>query len=65
VELLQKAMMATFKDPEFLAEAEKLNLGVNVPRSAQESKRIVDEAYATPTVIVDRLRRIANPDGGK
>lgn len=65
VELLQNAMMATFKDPEFLAEAEKLNLGVNVPRSAAESKRIVDDAYATPTAIVDRLRRIANPDGGK
>jgi len=65
VELLQQAMMATFKDPEFLAEAEKLNLGVNVPRSAEETKRIVDEAYATPPAIVARLRHIANPDGGK
>ena len=65
VELLQKAMMATFKDAEFLLEADKLNLGVNVPRSATETKRIVDEAYATPPAIVERLRRIANPDGGK
>ncbi len=63
--LLQKAMADTFKDPEFLAEAEKLNLGVNTPRSAEETKRIVDEAYATPPEIVARLRRIAQPEGGK
>ncbi len=65
VALMQKAMMATFKDPEFLAEAERLNLGVNVPRSAEEERRIVEEAYATPAEVVTRLRRIANPEGGK
>lgn len=65
VALLQKAMMETFKDPDFLAEADKLNLGVNTPRSPEETKRIVDEAYATPQDIVARLRRIANPDGTK
>jgi tripartite-type tricarboxylate transporter receptor subunit TctC len=65
VELMQKAMMETFKDPEFLAEAAKLNLGVNVPRSPEEERRIVEEAYATPPDVVTRLRRIANPEGGK
>jgi tripartite-type tricarboxylate transporter receptor subunit TctC len=65
VELMQKAMMETFKDPEFLAEADKLNLGVNVPRSPEEERRIVEEAYATPPDVVTRLRRIANPEGSK
>jgi tripartite-type tricarboxylate transporter receptor subunit TctC len=65
VALMQTAMMATFKDPEFLAEADRLNLGVNVPRSAEEERRIVEEAYATPPDVVTRLRRIANPEGSK
>jgi len=65
VALMQTAMMATFKDPEFLAEAARLNLGVNVPRSAEEERRIVEEAYATPPEVVTRLRRIANPEGSK
>ncbi|MFM2444525.1 MAG: hypothetical protein RJB09_1711 [Pseudomonadota bacterium] len=65
VVLMQTAMMATFKDPEFLAEAARLNLGVNVPRSAEEERRIVEEAYATPPAVVTRLRRIANPEGSK
>jgi hypothetical protein len=40
-----------------------LNLGVNVPRSPEEERRIVEEAYATPPDVVTRLRRIANPEG--
>lgn len=63
VELMQKAMMETFKDPEFLAEADKLNLGVNVPRTAEQTKKIVEEAYASPPETIARLRRIANPEG--
>lgn len=64
VALMQKAMAATFVDPDFLAEAEKLNLGVNVPRSAEQTRIIVEKAYATPPAIVERLRRIAQPEGG-
>ncbi|MBX9741364.1 MAG: hypothetical protein K2X62_14915 [Beijerinckiaceae bacterium] len=63
VALMQKAMMATFADPDFLAEADKLNLGVNVPRSPEQMAKLVEEAYATPPAIVERLRRIANPAG--
>lgn len=40
--------MDTFKDKDFLAEAEKLNLGINVPQTADDIKKLVDEAYATP-----------------
>ena len=65
VALLQKAMMDTFADPEFLAEAEKLNLGVNTPRSPEAMAKIVNDAYATPPDIVTRLRKIANPEAGK
>ncbi len=61
VAFMQKAVMETFADPEFLADAERLKLGVNVPRSAADMKKIVDEAYATPEAIVTRLRKIAQP----
>jgi len=61
VELMQKAFADTFADKDFLAEADRLNLGVNVPRSAAQVKAIVDAAYATPQPIIDRLRKIAQP----
>ncbi len=61
VKLMQDAFAATFSDKEFLAEADRLKLGVNVPRSAAEVKAIVEQAYATPQPIVARLQKIAQP----
>jgi tripartite-type tricarboxylate transporter receptor subunit TctC len=61
VKLMQDAFAATFKDKEFLADADRLKLGVNVPRSAAEVKAIVEKAYATPKPVVDRLQKIAQP----
>lgn len=61
VELMQKAFAETFADKEFLAEADKLNIGVNVPRSAAQVKKIVEAAYATPKPIIARLQKIAQP----
>jgi tripartite-type tricarboxylate transporter receptor subunit TctC len=62
VALMQKAFTETFVDKEFLAEAEKLQLGVNVPRTPEQMKEIVEKAYATPQPVIDRLRRIAQPN---
>lgn len=61
VKLMQEAFAATFTDKEFLADAERLKLGVNEPRSAAQVKEIVEKAYATPKPIVDRLQKIAQP----
>ncbi|MDP2357491.1 MAG: tripartite tricarboxylate transporter substrate-binding protein [Beijerinckiaceae bacterium] len=61
VKLMQDAFAATFADKEFLADADRLKLGVNVPRSAAEVKAIVEKAYATPQPIVARLQKIAQP----
>src|SRR5204863_2552923 len=36
VAVLERAMMDTFKDPEFVGEANKRGLGVNSPRSGKE-----------------------------
>jgi hypothetical protein len=61
VKLMQDAFAATFADKEFLGDADRLKLGVNVPRSAAEVKAIVEKAYATPQPIVARMQKIAQP----
>ena len=61
VEILRKALMETLISPEFIAEANRLNLGLNTPRSADQLKKIVDDVYATPEPILNRMRKWANP----
>jgi tripartite-type tricarboxylate transporter receptor subunit TctC len=56
---LRKAMLETFKDPEFLAEAEKLKLEVDKPRSGEQVQAQIARVYEMPKSIVDRLRKIA------
>jgi tripartite-type tricarboxylate transporter receptor subunit TctC len=47
------AFDATMKDPEFLAEAQKLNMDVN-PLAARTIDGLLAELYATPKAIVDK-----------
>src|SRR5688572_21807783 len=59
---MQKAMMATFKDPEFLEEAKKRQLDVQSPRSGQELHALLERIYTkTSPQAVARLRKIMNP----
>ena len=50
---LIRAFDATMKDPEFLAEAQKLNMDVN-PLSAKGVDDIVAELYATPKAVLEK-----------
>jgi tripartite-type tricarboxylate transporter receptor subunit TctC len=52
---LQVAFDATMKDPEFLAEAQKIGLEIN-PVSGIEVTRLVAEMQTTPQTVVDRLK---------
>ncbi|MEA2987917.1 MAG: hypothetical protein QOG83_628 [Alphaproteobacteria bacterium] len=62
VAAMDKAMMATFRDPDFVADANKRGLGVNSPRSGKELAELLDRVYTkTPQRIVDRLRKISAP----
>ena len=62
VAAMREAMMATFKDSDFIAEAEKRGLGVNSPRSGQELHDLLTQVYTkTPAHILDRLRKISTP----
>jgi tripartite-type tricarboxylate transporter receptor subunit TctC len=56
---LRTGLLATFKDPEFLAEADKLHLEINKPTSGESMQEEIASVYQTPQRIVDRLRHIA------
>jgi tripartite-type tricarboxylate transporter receptor subunit TctC len=55
---LTAAFDATMEDPEFLAEAKKLNLDIN-PLSGKEITRLMQELYATPKAIVEKAAHAA------
>jgi tripartite-type tricarboxylate transporter receptor subunit TctC len=59
VAAMRQALADTFKDPDFLAETDQLQLGVKNPRSGDEIAAEVSRAYQTPPQIVERLRALA------
>jgi tripartite-type tricarboxylate transporter receptor subunit TctC len=61
VSIMRKAIDATLRDPAFLAEAEKLGPIANAPRTGAQLEQVVDQAYAAPSRVVARLRRLENP----
>jgi len=61
VAAMRRALSETFADAEFLAEAEKIGLSVNEPRSGDDLLRVIESAYRTPQQIIERLRKLNNP----
>jgi tripartite-type tricarboxylate transporter receptor subunit TctC len=59
VAIMRKALEDTFKDPDFLADAKRLSLGVNAPRSGPQLQKMLDDAYRTPPNVVARLRKLS------
>jgi hypothetical protein len=58
VRILRDAFNATMKDPQFVAEAEKLRLPIS-PKTGEEALAIVEAIYATPEDIVQAARKVA------
>ena len=56
---LRKAMLDAFKDPDFLAEAAKLQLQVDKPRSGEQLQEQIKRVYEMPASVSERLRKIA------
>jgi hypothetical protein len=48
--------MATMKDPEFLAEINRMQLTIDAT-SGEEMERIVREAYALPEAVIQKVRK--------
>jgi len=56
---LRKAMMDTYKDPDFLAEAARQQLQVDKPRSGEQIQAQIKRVYEMPPSVAERLRKIA------
>lgn len=55
--LLRRAFDATMRDPEFLADASKIQADVS-PSTGEEVQKIVAQMYATPRPIIERMKKI-------
>jgi tripartite-type tricarboxylate transporter receptor subunit TctC len=56
VKALRDAFDATMKDPEFVAELNKLQLKFD-PTPGVEMEKIVHDAYALPDSVIQRVRK--------
>jgi tripartite-type tricarboxylate transporter receptor subunit TctC len=61
VAALRKAFAATMADPDFLAEGEKMGLGLNAPRTGDQIQAVMEQAYQSPPAVIDRLRQLNSP----
>jgi tripartite-type tricarboxylate transporter receptor subunit TctC len=60
VQILRKAFMDTFKDPEFLAEAKKSNLDI-APIAGDEIAKTVENLFKIEAPVAERLKKILLP----
>jgi len=58
---LREAFAATMTDPEFLAEGERIGLGLNAPRTGAQIQEVMERAYQSPPRVIDRLRQLNVP----
>jgi tripartite-type tricarboxylate transporter receptor subunit TctC len=61
VAALRRALADTFADPEFLAESDRMGLGVNAPRTGAQLQDVIARAYRSPSHVIERLRKLNNP----
>ncbi len=61
VATMRQALMATFADPAFLADAKKIGLQVNSPRGGGELVQMIERAYRAPQQVIERLRKLNEP----
>src|SRR5947209_5251050 len=58
---LHEAFAATMADPDFLAEGEKLGIGLTAPRAGAQIQAVMERAYQSPPRVIDRLRQLNVP----
>jgi tripartite-type tricarboxylate transporter receptor subunit TctC len=59
VTAMRKGLAETFNDPQFIAEARRLGLGVDMPRSGEEVEAVIRRMFATPPDVRDRWRKLS------
>jgi tripartite-type tricarboxylate transporter receptor subunit TctC len=58
---MRKALLGTFADPAFLAEGERLALGINAAREGETLLDLIRRVYAMPPRVLERLRKLNTP----
>jgi tripartite-type tricarboxylate transporter receptor subunit TctC len=61
VAAVRKALADTFSDAHFQVDATKIGLIVNAPQTGQQLQDVIARAYASPTHVVERIRKLNNP----
>jgi tripartite-type tricarboxylate transporter receptor subunit TctC len=61
VAALRAAFAATMTDTEFLAEGERMGLGLNAPRTGAQIQEVMERAYQSPPAVIERLRQLNTP----
>jgi len=59
VALMRAALLATFNDAGFRADAKRMYLGVTLPRDGDQLQKLIADTYRTPPQIVERLRQLS------
>jgi tripartite-type tricarboxylate transporter receptor subunit TctC len=60
IKLLRAAFEAVLRDPDLLAEADKLRIEI-VPQGGETVQRVVESAFSAPGPVIERLKKIVEP----
>ena len=60
IKLLRDAFARVLRDPDLLADADKLRLEI-AAQSGEEIQRVVETAYAASADVVERVKKIVEP----
>jgi tripartite-type tricarboxylate transporter receptor subunit TctC len=58
--LLRRAFDATMQDPEFRAEAARIQADV-APTTGEDAQKLVERIYATPKPVIERIKKLLAP----
>jgi tripartite-type tricarboxylate transporter receptor subunit TctC len=58
--VLRRAFEATWKDPDYLAEAQRLQMEIE-PMTGDEMQKMLETAYGRPKRIIDRATELILP----
>jgi len=58
--LLRRAFDATMQDPDFRAEAARVQTDL-APSTGEEVQRLVARIYATPRPVIERIKKVLAP----
>jgi tripartite-type tricarboxylate transporter receptor subunit TctC len=58
VAIMRKALAETFTDPQFRADATRIGMAPNQPRTGEQLQQVITQAYRAPPTVIARLRRL-------